>query len=242
MRPRTGYYCCSKLKFNIIRLERRKLWNEEGGFQNRSNSKLSGWEKSEMKTKTKKSSRMDSDILRYYKWYDNLSWDWKKKQKRPAPTDSGHCISVTAVSSANEATPQHCAAYESRRIRRGRRLQFIITAFHSLYQQAWSIAGQSIVPHQNFLKAKTYKKLRLEPVTLTLATRPQPFYATLRLPKLYHCAKFEVAALKSVKEMSRTSESIQKLRLDTVTLTLTPRPQLFLRDTPSSQVVPLCQV
>ena len=76
-------------------------------------------------------------------------------------------------------------------------------------------------------QAKTYKKLRLEPVTLTLATRPQPFYATLRLPKLYHCAKFEVAALKSVKEMSRTSESIQKLRLDTVTLTLTPRPQLF---------------
>ena len=42
-------------------------------------------------------------------------------------------------------------------------------------------------------QAKTYKKLRLKPVTLTLASRPQFFYATLRLPKLYLCAKFEIA-------------------------------------------------
>ena len=43
-------------------------------------------------------------------------------------------------------------------------------------------------------QAKTYKKLGLKPVTLTLASRPQFFYATPRLLKLYLCAKFEVAA------------------------------------------------
>ena len=47
-------------------------------------------------------------------------------------------------------------------------------------------------------QAKTYKKLGLKPVTSTLASRPQFFYATPRLLKLYLCAKFEVAAWNSL--------------------------------------------